>query len=70
MGNSQILESSGNESNVINFNKQELKILYKNFLKMDTNNNGLLVSHIIFSPITKSLNRSIQVDYTIRINMC
>jgi serine/threonine-protein phosphatase 2B regulatory subunit len=27
---------------VINFNKQELKILYKNFMQMDTNQNGLL----------------------------
>lgn len=36
----------------------------------EPNNKGLLISHIIFSPITKSLNRSLQVDYTIRINMC
>lgn len=43
MGNQiQISSSQEDMQNVINFNKQELKILYKNFMKMDTNNNGLL----------------------------
>jgi len=30
-------------------------------------NSGRLISHVIFSPIQKSLNRQIQVVYTIRI---
>jgi serine/threonine-protein phosphatase 2B regulatory subunit len=45
MGNQIPQNSSNQESNInqsINFNKQELKILYKNFVKMDTNNSGLL----------------------------
>lgn len=31
---------------------------------------GLLLSHIIFHPILKSLNRVIEVIYTFRINIC
>lgn len=31
---------------------------------------GILLSHVIFNPIQKSLNRSIEVIYTIRIQMC
>ncbi len=33
----------------------------------DENGNHLLLTHVIFHPVLKSLNRLIQVDYTVRI---
>lgn len=32
-----------------------------------TNNAGKLLTHVVFHPIQKSLNRLIQIDYTIRV---
>lgn len=33
-------------------------------------NAGSLLTHVIFNPVQKSLNRSIEVKYTLRIQMC
>jgi hypothetical protein len=33
----------------------------------DTNGSGRLLTHVIFHPVQKSLNRLIQVDYTVRV---
>jgi hypothetical protein len=32
-----------------------------------TNNSGKLLTHVIFHPVQKSLNRLLQIDYTVRI---
>ena len=33
----------------------------------DANGNGRLLTHVIFHPVQKSLNRLLQIDYTIRV---
>jgi hypothetical protein len=39
----------------------------KSFSSDDVQGNGLLLTHVIFHPVQKSLNRLIQIDYTVRI---
>lgn len=36
-------------------------------LEVDVAGVGMLISHVVFHPVQKSLNREIQIDYTIRI---
>jgi hypothetical protein len=36
-------------------------------LEVDIAGVGMLISHVVFHPVQKSLNREIQIDYTIRI---
>jgi len=33
----------------------------------DSSGNELLLTHVIFHPVQKSLNRMIQIDYTVRV---
>lgn len=40
MGNADSKDNKG--SNSLNFDKDELKILYKNFIKLDSDNSGLI----------------------------
>lgn len=42
MGAQLSINSNDEILNNIHFNKQELKVLYKNFVSMDSNQNGLL----------------------------
>jgi hypothetical protein len=36
-------------------------------MSYDSSGNSLLLTHVIFHPVLKSLNRLIQIDYTVRI---
>ena len=36
-------------------------------LQVDISGTPMLISHVVFHPVQKSLNREIQIDYTIRI---
>lgn len=60
-------QSSFDNSNVLeaNYIFDELGIKAWNQIP----DNGLLLTHIVFNPIQKSLNRQIEVIYTIRIQM-
>ena len=45
----------------------EIGLLANNGIDADGNVTTKLLTHVIFHPIQKSLNRQIQIDYTIRI---
>lgn len=60
--NQQAFDNSTNIQSQYSFNEIGLKAYSSN--GPDT---GLLLTHVIFSPILKSLNRQIQIVYTIRI---
>jgi hypothetical protein len=54
--NQEAVDNSANLDNAYVFDELGIK-----------NSSGKLLTHVIFHPIQKSLNRLIQVDYTIRI---
>jgi len=49
------------------FNELGLKAYNATDAANNTDTNGLLLTHVIFSPVQKSLNRQIEIVYTIRI---
>lgn len=50
-----------------NYVFDEIGLLANNGIDADGNVTTKLLTHVIFHPIQKSLNRQIQIDYTIRI---
>ena len=49
------------------FNELGLKAYNATDAADGTDTNGLLLTHVVFSPVQKSLNRQIEIVYTIRI---
>ncbi len=56
----QAFDNSNNNSGLYVFDELGLK-------SYSTTGNSLLLTHVIFHPVQKSLNRLIQIDYTVRI---
>jgi hypothetical protein len=59
-GNQEAFDVSTNSDGAYIFDELGLK-------SYDPSGNGRLLTHVIFHPVQKSLNRLIQVDYTVRI---
>jgi hypothetical protein len=59
-GNQQAYDITNNNESAYVFDELGLK-------SYSTTGNSLLLTHVIFHPVQKSLNRLIQVDYTVRI---
>lgn len=56
----QAFDNTNNNSGLYVFDELGLK-------SYSTTGNSLLLTHVIFHPVQKSLNRLIQIDYTVRI---
>lgn len=59
-GNQQAFDNTTNNESSFVFDELGLK-------SYSTTGSSLLLTHVIFHPVQKSLNRLIQVDYTVRI---
>ena len=56
----QAFDTTTNQNDVYVFDELGLR-------SYDTNGTGKLLTHVIFHPVQKSLNRLIQIDYTVRM---
>jgi hypothetical protein len=59
-GDQQAFDNSSNNEGAYVFDELGLK-------SYSSTGNSLLLTHVIFHPVQKSLNRLIQIDYTVRI---
>jgi hypothetical protein len=59
-GGQQAYDTTTNNESAYVFDELGLK-------SYDPNGTGMLLTHVIFHPVQKSLNRLIQIDYTVRI---
>ena len=55
----EIFDNDANLDNVYTFDELALEV--------DVNGVPMMISHVVFHPVQKSLNREIKIDYTIRI---
>ena len=63
----EAFDNTTNISGTYVFNELGLKAYNATDAANGTDTYGLLLSHVVFSPVQKSLNRQIEVVYTIRI---
>jgi hypothetical protein len=63
----EAFDNTTNISGTYVFNEIGLKAYNATDAATNTDTYGLLLSHVIFSPVQKSLNRQIEIVYTIRI---